>query len=238
MKEQDLKQLWKNANSSTNEESSPTEDMRRHLRKQTSDRIYLNLKKGFIFDIILKSLITATVFLYMVFNKINWVQEPASMFTLVFLSAFLLSAMIGTYIISVRRFKRIPQDLPVLQSLKRKLDYVKTTYRKFMFGSALTAPLFVFTGNIIYFHRKYGEVRFDDPIILIFIFLSFIIAYFAQIPLYNILKRELEEAISDLDEDKAKELAVARKKQTIQYLIWALAGLIVLILFFVLFKAI
>ena len=182
MSDRDLKQIWKNATVSANMSQKMDKTSMHRFRKETSDRVFGKIKKGFIVDIVLKGLILGMIIIYMVIEKFNaasWSKDPSSMFVVSFISGFLLSAMVISAIISIRQFNKIPVDLPVLDSLEQKLSYVKTTYRKFMFGSALTAPLFVFVGNIIYFHRKYGEINYNDPVLFIFLFIAFIISYFA-----------------------------------------------------------
>ena len=238
MKEHDLKEVWKEASGSPSVNFEMNKEKIHKYRKDASDRISKNLKKGFIFDIVLKSVISLAAITLLIISCVDgslFDQSSSSIFVMSFISMFLLSAMIVSAILSGKKFNDIPKDLPVLESLNSKLIFLKTTYRKFIFGSALTAPMFVFTANSYYFYHKYGEMRFDDPVILIFIFISFIIAYFAQIPFYNIQKRELEEAIADFDEEKAEEIEKAKIKQKRNYFMWMIVGIALLVTLLLLF---
>ncbi len=239
MKEQNLKEVWKEASGLFAEKVEINKEKLSMHQKETSEKIFNDLRKGFIFDLILKSVITIAAIILLIISLVDGSildQSSSSIFIMSFISMFLLSAMIVSAILSGKKFNEIPKDLPVLESLSRKLTFLKTDYRKFIFGSALTAPMFVFTANSYYFYHKYGEMRFDDPVILIFIFISFIIAYFAQIPAYNLQKKELEEAIADFDEDKAKEIEKAKIKQKRNYVIWMIIGIVLLITLFILFS--
>jgi len=237
MKEPDLKKAWKEANTSSGDKFVMNNEKFHQYRKKTSDILSANLRKGFILDILLKSMITVAalvLFIVSASDKSYMYLDHGSMFAVGFVLAFLLTASIASGIISLRKFNEIPKDLPVLESLNRKLMFLQKAYRKFMFGSALTAPMFVFTANMIYYHREYAELRFD-PVLIIFLFLAFIISYAAQIPIYNLQKRELETAIADIDEEKAEEIKKAKKKQKRNYILWMILGCIVLIVVLILF---
>jgi hypothetical protein len=223
----ELRNLWKEANESMSGQG--TWDVNLH-RKRTSDKIGKRLRIGITIDIIIKSVIAMAALLLLISSGF----EP-SYILLTIMSLILLLLMIATGMISKKKLEEISPGLPVLKRLEQNLNFMKTTYRQFMFSNALTAPMFVFTGNCYYFHFKYGEMRFNDPVILIFIALAFIIAVVAQYPIYHLQVKELEASIEDLDEKKAESIYKAKAKQKQIYFIWMIAGILTLIIALILF---
>jgi hypothetical protein len=217
----ELKTLWKEANEAIPDQGAW--DVNRH-RKKTSDKIGKNLRIGITLDIIIKSVIATAAFLLLILSGF----EP-SYIPLTVISLILLLLMIATGIVSKKKLDGISPDLPVLTRLEKNRHFMKTSYRQFMFSNALTAPMFVFTANCYYFHFKYGEMRFNDPVILIFIAIAFVIAFAAQYPIYHLQIRELETSIGDLDEKKAEAIDEAKAKQKRIYSLWVFAGIVIFI---------
>ncbi|MCF7832661.1 MAG: hypothetical protein K9N05_03665 [Candidatus Marinimicrobia bacterium] len=223
----ELRTLWKEANETIPDQG--TWDVNHH-RKRTSDRISKGLRVGITIDIIIKFVIAIAAFFLFITSGFD-----PSYVLLTIISLILLILMVAIGIVSKKKLDAISPDLPIVKRLERKLTFMKSTYRLNMISGALTAPLFVFTGNCYYFHYKYGELMFNDPVILVFITLAFIIAYAAQYPIYHLQVKELEEAVGDLDENKAITIDAAKSKQKGIYSSLMMIGIVILIVMLILF---
>lgn len=227
MKQDELKSIWKDAGEKISKSKNWDVDLH---RKSTSDRISTTLRRGMAVDIVLKYIIATAAFLLLMYSNFN---RSYILFTVISI-VFLLS-MIATAIYSKKKLEMISSDLPILENLERKLEFLRTIYKQYILSSAFTAPMFVFTGNCYYFHYKYGEMRFNDPVILLFLVVAFLIGYFAQLPTYKLQLLEVEEAIGDLDETKARVIEISRRRQKIAIIVLILMGVIVFTVLFFLF---
>jgi len=221
MKHDELKSIWKDAGEKLSQSKNWDANLK---RRKTSDRISKTLRGGIVFDIILKFIIATAAFLLLMYSDFDRSYVLFSVISLVF-----LLSMIATGIYSKKKLEAISPDLPIVDNLEQKLEFMQTTYKQYMFSSAFTAPMMVFTGNCYYFHFTYGEMRFNDPVILGFLFIAFVIGFFAQLPLYRSLLNEIMVCVGDFDQEKQLELELIRRRHKITNIILISVGTLFLI---------
>ena len=124
--------------------------------------------------------------------------------------------------------------------LESKISYYTKKYFRSLYVSALSNSLFFISGILYYFHFKYGEIRsmgMQDYLVLgILVIVGFILGAFTQIRYHNFQIRQLEQCLTEIDENTFSELTVkkARNRRIYQLLMALLAiicGLLVLAYF-------
>ena len=127
-------------------------------RKQKSYQTSKSGRLVILFDIGFKSVvIIELIYLLILLSH----QEPYQIIAgllLIFTASLILIELNF-----IKRLKLIRETDSVIENLKNKLYYLKTTYKNFIFISALSSPLFVLSGFFLYYHFKYNEIRMGTP---------------------------------------------------------------------------
>lgn len=236
MKEIDLKHIWKNANKKEKRKYSLQEIHAYRIKKSIST--YKSGYRSILFDIGYKGVsVIALLYLLLCLNYPN--QKVLS------LLLFVTLILVVIELIFIRKLKFIKDTDSVIENLKSNLNFLKTTYKKFILLSALSNSLFVLNGFLLYHYFKYGgtpaETPFNDPIIYFFLLAAFSFSFLAQIPNYTHQCKELMAYINDMDDtaDAAEiieETKRNRKKNIKLYSILILVAILVLILLMVLYN--
>jgi hypothetical protein len=234
MESLDIKQIWKSAQKDEElKRRYSLEDIqkfRRHKSHQTSKSISWSI----LFDIIYKSIIVAEIiYLYLSLNY----QYP---FQIIIGLLLLIAVVLILFEINfLKKHRSIRDTDSVIDNLKNKLYYLRTTYRKFIFTSALSNPLFVLCGFFIYFHFKYNEIKLgtpvQDPVLYLILLIAFALSFISQLSVNKMQIKELRESIFDMDDVelaaiKIEESGKRRRNTIILFSLLILLGVIILFL--------
>ena len=233
MEETDLKNIWKKAGGNESKIRKYSLADIESYRTKKSRQVSKSSRAGILFDIFYK-IVTAAEFIYLLIflNASAWQIIIACL-----LAA--LCILIAVELGFLKKFNLISDNDPVIDNLKKKYGFLKITYKKFIFYSALSNPFFVTGGFFLYFYFKYNEIKmgtpFEDPVLYLFILISFIISLAAQWFPYKSQLKDLKESIEDLDDDKIagvkiEEAVRRRKKIIIISSILLLAGVLFLLI--------
>jgi len=217
MEENDLKNIWKTAGKYESKIRKYSLADIESYRTKKSKQVSRSSRAGILFDIIYK-IVAAAEFIYLLIflNSSTWQ----------IIITCLLAALCVLILIELgflKKFNLISDSDPVISNLQKKYGFLKTTYRKFIIYSALSNPFFVTGGFFLYYYFKYNEIKmgtpFEDPVLFLFIVISFFISLAAQWFPYKTQLKDLKESIEDLDDDKIAgvkiEEALRRRKKII-----------------------
>jgi MFS family permease len=218
MEEIDLKKIWKTAGEDELKIKKYSLNEIQLYRTKKSKQASRTSRTGILFDIFYKIAVSAGyIYLLIILDY----QFPWQIIITCLLAALLILA--AAELGFLKKLNLISESDSVIENLQKKYDFLKTTYKKFIFFSALSNPFFVTGGFFLYFYFKYGEIKmaapFEDPVLYIFIVISFLISLAGQWPFYKIQLKDLKESIEDLDDDKIAGLkieeAIRRRKKII-----------------------
>lgn len=233
MEETDLKNMWKKAGGNESKIKKYSLSDIESYRTKKSRQVSKSSRGGILFDIFYKIAAAAEyIYLLIFLNSFTWQ----------IIITCLLAALCVLIVVELgflKKFNLISESDSIIGNLQKKYDYLKTTYRKFIFYSALSNPFFVAGGFFLYYYFKYGEIKmgtpFEDPVLYVFIIISFIISLAAQWFPYKSQLKDLKESIENLDDDKIagvkiEEAVRRRKKIIIISSILLLAGILFLLM--------
>ena len=236
MTEIDIKEIWKNYGGNKPEEKRYSLEEIQSYRRKRSKAASKSSRIGLLFDLGYKSIIMiGLIFLTLILNH----QFPYQIVvaSLIAITCVLIFAEIRF----LKKLNKIKDSDPVIDNLKEKLNYFKSTHKKFIFTSALSNPILFVAGMFFYDHFKYGSIQTraisDDFVIYIFLALSFFISLIGQWPFYKNQIKELEESIVDLDDiQTASEKIDAAKRRRRWFIIISsilvLLGVLLLLIIF------
>ncbi len=229
-----LTQIWKTANNAEISDIKYSISDIQKYRQQKSQKTSKSNRLDILFDIGFKFIITIELVFLLVFLN-NQVSYKLIIGMLVLATFLLIMAELSF----IKKLQLIRETDSVINNLKKKLNFLKTSYRKFILISALSSPLFVFSGFMLYYFFKYGEIQLEspiaDPVMYGFLVVAFIISYFSQNPHYKVQLKELEESIEEMDDEKTASIIIQEtkrrhKKNLIVFSILILLGFILLAL--------
>jgi len=229
-----IKDIWETARSG----DLPTniyslEDIRKY-RSKKSQQTSVSGRWSILIDIFIKGLVILGMVYLLIFLN-NQTQYKYIIGFVVVVGALLIVIEINF----LSKLKAIRETDSVIDNLTRKLNYFKRHHKYFIFISALSAPMFVFTGSFLYYYFKYNEIRLEspveDPVIYLFLIAAFTISFFSQMPLYKLQLKELKESIEEMDDTqtasiKIKESRERQRRNIIISAILILAGILLLLL--------
>lgn len=227
MKEIDLdkyRSAWKSE--AGFESAKLTEDQIKKFLQSNTRSIYRLFRVGLTVDIVFKSLL-AIAFLWLVILLRDQQHIVAINSILILLSLLSIVYHASTH----RKLPGIEDAIAdIRSSLKAKIDFYNTRYIRSLFVAALSNSLFFLAGTMFYFHFKYGEVRaFEWDDYLVFgcaILLSFAIGAFAQVKQFNFQIRQLEECLTEIDQETINQHSLRRlKNRRIRNILFAVAAL-------------
>lgn len=237
MKELDLKQIWNNFGEKKPEEKRYSlEDIYTYRRKRSKSASRAS-RLGILFDIGYKS--TVLVMLIVLILILDY-QYPFQI-----IIALLIAVTCALIFLESRYLKKlteIKETESVIENLKEKLKYLKTTFKKFIFVGGLSNPLLFIAGMFLYDHFKYGAVQArtpsDDLILYIMLVFSYLLSVFGQWPFYKNHVKELQESIDTLDDVKIASIKIEEaRKRRIRFIIvssiLALIGILLLLIIFI-----
>ena len=235
MKTNDIKQIWKSANTDETTGKRYSLSEIQDYRKKKSHQMSTSGFRAIRFDIAFKGLIAAALLFLLVFQ----VTQPLYHRIIVIL-IFVTAVLLWLNFSYIKKLKAVKETDAVMKNLKIKLRYFKTTFRNFIINSSLSNPLFVLTGFFFYYQFKYHEIKMElpwnDPVMYLFLFVAFIISFGAQWGNYKNEVRELSETIRDLDDEKMatikiEENRLRKKRSLFMYTILILLGLLIFLYF-------
>ena len=175
MEEIDLKNIWKTAGKNELKIKRYSLAEIELYRTKKSKQVSRSSRAGILFDILYK-IVAAAEFIYLL---VILNSQPFYQIIITCLAAalFILIAVEAGFL---RKLNLISDSDTVIGNLQKKYNFLKTTYRKFIFISALSNPFFVTAGFFLYFYFKYNEIKmgtpFGDPVLYLFIVISFLIS--------------------------------------------------------------
>jgi hypothetical protein len=206
MEELDIKGIWKSAaHNASNEKKYSLAEIQSYRTKK-SKQIHRSSKAGILFDIIYKAIACVEyVYLLLVLEY----QYPYQIIIPIIIAGVCL--LIAVELGFLKKLNQIDDSDSIIDNLRNQYKYLKSTYRKFILVSSLSNPVFITGAFFLYFYFKYNEIRMEspliDPVLYIFIVISFLIPLAAQYPVYKNQLRDLKESIDDLnDGETASEI--------------------------------
>lgn len=218
MEELDIKSIWKNAAESEFKVKKYSLGEIQQYRTKKSKQIHRSSKAGIMFDIFYKAAACLEfIFLLIVLDY----QFPYQIIIPIIIAGVCL--LIAFEVGFLKKLSLIDESDSIIENLQNQYSYLKTTFSKFIFISALSNPVFITGSFFVYFYFKYNEIRMEspliDPVLYIFIVISFLIPLAAQYPVHKNHLRDLKESIDDLnDSGTASEIisgAESRRKTII-----------------------
>lgn len=239
MSELNIKSMWRGDHLAGQEGKIMSEEQILAYRQQQSRSFSTSMRRLTWFDIIYKTLI-ALVFALSFFQG-----------NIVPIEKWVLAGVIGVSLMLIimeygilNKLNLIRQDVPIRESLRKKIDFHKQYYKRFVLLSSLSNPLMVLSGFIMYELIKYREIimgtPFDSPVPYLFLMAALLIGYFSNLPFYRIRLKELEDCIKEVDENymSTVKLSHAQKKKRNRMIIFSVLLLLGLaaVLFFIWMK--
>jgi len=205
-----MKSAWKKEQGFENFTLSQS-DIEKFLYKNSKDITQL-FKKGLGFDVVLKSIVGASlvglIFLFIENRQVT-----------IAITAILLLILWGIWF-QVRMYRRIPQsgmsEPDIKSSLEKKVRFYRQRYVKSLYMGALTNSLIFVSGSLYYFYFKYGEIRsMDLEDYLVFgtaIIIAFVIGAAAQLAQHNFQIKQLESCLQEIEEERITELTIKQHR--------------------------
>jgi len=223
---------WKNESGFENRKLSEKEIQQ--FLKSKSKKIEYVFKTGIIMNLIYKFLLSVAfiVFLYVFRPNHLWFSIP-----LVLVSVCILAM---AYLLHV--YYRIPNkfkpELDLKSNLSIYIRYYHKVFKKAIFVSAVSNPLFLIAGSLYYFYFKYGEIRpfaLDDYLVFsAFIVISYALGAIVQLAQYNFQIGQMEDSLKEIDEETITKLNLKlRKKKRIRVLIIVSLAVVLGVLVFI-----
>ncbi len=234
MEEFDIKNIWKTAGENKSKMKKYSLEDIQSYRKKQSKKISRSSRFGILFDIFYKCTSIAGLIYLLIF--LNYQYPYKIVISLLLVISFILVFVEFGFL---KKLNLITEGDSVIENLRKKLHFFKTTYKKFVFISALSSPLFVVAGFFLYYYFKYNEIKmgtpFEDPVLYLFPVIAYLISLFGQWPAYKNQLRELNESIEDIEDTqtvsiKIEEAKKRRKKFIIISSILILIGVLIFLI--------
>ncbi|MCE7993303.1 MAG: hypothetical protein HEP71_15055 [Roseivirga sp.] len=233
MESVDLKHIWKNGQENMPNRTVYTLADIQAYRKKKSRETSRTGRLSMIFDIGYKTIVAMGLgFL------LSLVEEPLHLLVVSLMLAFTM-VLIWVELRFVKRLARIKEIDAVIDNLKHQLSFLRETYKKFLYFGALSNPLFVLTGFLLYHYFKYDGIQaqnpLNDPLTYAFLAVAYGVSIIGQWPFYKKQVSELGASIQFIDDEymAAVQIEDERKsklKYTIMFFMLMLIGILILLL--------
>lgn len=139
----------------------------------------------------------------------------------------------------VTKLRSIKETDSVVDNLKCQLVFLKETYGKFLYIGALSNPLFVLTGFLLYHYFKYDGIQpenpLNDPLTYVFLAVAYAVSIIGQWPFYKKQIHEVSAGIRFIDDEfmAALQIEDERKiklKYKVMFFFFMLIGMLLLLL--------
>jgi hypothetical protein len=231
---EEYKSAWKTEKSFFEEKLS--DDQIAKFMQKTSISIGGLFRKSIWIDIIIKTLLIFSfgvlVVLYVNQNLI-----------LIINSVFIVLTIFGI-VVQIKTYKKIPFVKNTDQNIKTLLysyiDFYSKIFAPSLIISSFSSSLFFISGAFYYFYYTYGTIRsfqYDDYLVFgTLVVISFVLSAFVQIKNFNFHIRQLENNLSDIEQETINESQLKHYKKLnnrnlIFYSVILFIGLLLLVLF-------
>lgn len=220
-----LKSAWKNEKGFENKTLSQS-DIEKFLKHKSKDISRL-FKAGLSFDVILKSIVGASLVGLIILFSDN--QK------MVIAMCLILGLILWTIWYQMLVYRRIPSggpsDTTTRTSLERRIQFYHQRYVKSLYIGALSNSLIFVSGSLYYFYFKYGKIRPLDLVDCLVFGSAIIIAYalgaVVQIAQHRFQIRQLESCLREIDEDSISVLTLKEQRnKKLRFFFIALTALI------------
>lgn len=185
-------------------------DIEKFLHSRSKDITQL-FKKGLIFDVVLKTIVGASLIGIIVLLPENRQFDLSMMAILLFI--------LWAIWFQVKMYRRIPQsgmsEPAIRSSLEKKIQFYHQHFLKSLYIGALTNSLILISGSLYYFYFKYGEIRpldLDDYLVSgTAIILAFVFGAIVQLAQHNFQIKQLESCLQEIDEDTMTEFTLKQQ---------------------------
>lgn len=233
-KELDLKQIWKSAQRAGDPQKKYTMKEIMLYRQRQSSETTRGILWGIKFDMFLK----AMLLLGFVILLILLPGDPVVRFVSLGMVGVTLG-LIFTEFHFIRQLDQLGDSAAILDSLRQKIDYLRSYYRPFIFIGALTTPILMLCGFFFYYYFKYGEIRMGGPgedwPLYFLLFIGYLVGILSAYPFYRQRRRMLSECLRDLDdEDLAAQTIAEQQYRRRRFVIISIIGVVLGLLFLLL----
>jgi divalent metal cation (Fe/Co/Zn/Cd) transporter len=235
---QHISELWKKAaQGSTSRKVYSEKDINKFKMKKSID-LTRSLQKSLLFDVAFKGILIAAVVLLIVLYQTNAIMITA----LIMVSGISLLFMYFENIARKQFFDLDNYSKDLQSVLHEKITFYKHSFPKIKWMVAFTNALFVWIGSLFYFYNKYGYYRIESVadilVSAIMVSLAFGISYVAITFQYKYYIQELEECLTDLNDEQAAAVVIANQQRrkkliTIGAILAIIIGLVLLIFFII-----
>jgi len=224
-----MKAAWKIERSFENLKLSETE-IEGFLSGRSKDISQL-FRKGLIFDMVLKSVIGASLI-----GVLFLLRASQSIVVISPLIILILWAIRYQWLMIARIPEAATSDPIIRISLENKINFYHKHFIKSLYVGALSNALLILSGMLYYFFFKYGEIRpfaWDDYLVFgITMLIGFVFGAYVQIKQHRFQVKQLEDCLEEIDEETISTLSMRqqRNKKRRMILIFLLAMLCGLLL--------
>jgi hypothetical protein len=227
-----MKDIWKsNYTEASNAAKYSVEDIRAFKQGQSS-RAFRSGRMIILFDLFFKGLfLIALVYL--------WIIHPGERLFSIGVPVFLILLLMVWESTMLKKLPSPASDESVVKHLEKHLHFLQTTYLSFIFTSALTSLLLVYTGFLYNFSFKYNQMSLPLPsenwVIYAFLAAAFLFSFIAQKITHQIQISDIVNSIKVIkgNSTTGQPINYLRKKRKRQWIIGILLVLLGILFFIV-----
>jgi len=225
--------LWKKADKDGVSQKKYSENEINIFKMKKSADFSKALNTSIVFDFALKGILAVAMVLLIWFYNTN-LPIVSMLVLLIGISLFLIKKEF-----SIRRKFSSLDDLSKELStvLRSKIAFYHDSFPKLKWMLAISNALFVWIGSMFYYYSKYGYYKIEDLtdvlVSVAICLMAFAISYFAMTFQYKYHIHELQECLSELNDEQATALTIKRQsnRKTVFILITVLAAITGILLF-------
>lgn len=215
----ELKKAWSKLNSDSAQPVYTVEEIDEFRRARSKD-VSTWIQNGLILDMILKGvfILAYLVLIILMKESVRFIFAASG----IILAGLLLILNEYQYFNRSRELDR--KDVPVQESIRQKLSFLKSFYYRIQFMQGLTNPMFVAVGAFYYYYFNYGDIRLNDTQDILVFALLLIISFLFTLPttlsLYGYHYGILKTSLASLEDDGKWAIAISRYKKKKKALSW------------------
>jgi len=195
----ELKRIWDRINELHSNPAYSPEQIQAFIKARSSDFTRW-IRSALVLDLSLKLIITmASVWL---------ITQNLSQLPVLLLVATMLISILFTAVKELRVLKTTSllerSTGSVTEMLRKKVALVREMYHKVQFMQAITSPMLVAAGGLVYYQVKYGQVPpLDTKDLLVFsgfMILAFLLSLPSTLSMYGYHLKTLEDCLHNMDD--------------------------------------
>jgi hypothetical protein len=224
------KDAWQRSGSTMTQADQLNEEEIMDFINNQSRQVTAGYRKGLLFDIGFKALLTFSFLMLAFLYKENGNVVIMNTVFMIFTAAIM--------ILQTKYYQHAAlsddADNSIKEFLKYKVDYFSKEFVKAIYFMALSSPIFFISGGLFYFYFKYGMIRAMDmedySVFAIGLTLSFLMSAIAQIRQHKFQLKQLNTCLNDLDEEQISRIEQDKKRNRRMVFMLFLSGIFIFIM--------